>query len=437
MKETSHRLPEDVRPASAILLHRGGKIWLGRRGRVRFLPGFSVFPGGACEHGESFEQAAQRELAEETGLSCEQNALQPFARAITPPYSRYRFDVRVYSLELGEHLEPKPDGGELIEGIWGTPDTLLEMRDRGELQLAPPTWRQILQWKAAEGRLVDDAFAAPPVRNERVLPMSPALCLVPLRTSALPPAEWTNTVLMGSADYFLVDPGGKEQAALQAEMSRRSARGHRLKGVILTHHHNDHLEGYHNLKVSHLPLYCHPLTAELLPSDFPVPTMVGEGDRFEWGEDVAECIFTPGHAPGHLALYLPRERSLLAGDMISSLSSVIIPADNGDLGHFLASLERLRALDANLIVPSHGPPYGAGSDPFGIALQHRVKRQEQVLAALSSGASTVDEVTSLVYGNLNPVLVPAAHMNVGHYLKKLTTDGRVERIQDGWVLTES
>ena len=429
-----------VLPAAAVLLHRGDKIWLGQRGKVRFLPGFSVFPGGGCHEGETFQQAAIRELSEETGLRCHESMLQPFSRAITPPYSQYRFDVRVYSLELGTGREPEPDGFELIAGHWMTPDEVLWKRRQGDIQLAPPTYRQIKQWKNRDATSIpseETAFAQPPARNEKVLPMANGICVIPLPTSALPPAAWTNTVLLGERDYYLVDPGGPEQDHLREEMARRSALGQNLRGVLLTHHHPDHIEGYHQLKADKLTLFCHPKTAELLPSEFPKPRLLEHGNSLNIAGDLTiEAIYCPGHAPGHLAFYIPQRRTLLAGDMISSLSSIVIPADNGCLVDYLESLERLRQINAGLVIPSHGPPFGGDSDPFGTALIHRQKRESQVLATLSAEPTSVETITQKVYGKLDPRLVGAAQVNVNHYLKKLEREAKVFHRENGWLLNE-
>ncbi len=59
---------QDYLAAVSIALRRGDRLLLVRRAREPSL-GFYAFPGGRVEPGETDEQAARRELAEETGLA--------------------------------------------------------------------------------------------------------------------------------------------------------------------------------------------------------------------------------------------------------------------------------------------------------------------------------------------------------------------------------
>ena len=429
-----------IRPAAAVILSRGDQIWLGHRGDTRFLPGFCVFPGGACEPGESFEEAAHRELTEETGLKLPQaGELLPFSRAITPAYSHYRYDVRVYRVEISPDQEPQADGFEFCGGAWYTAAQALQLRDRGELQLAPPTYRQLLHWQAclmgAEPWPEESAaFNEPDKSHEEILPFAPGITVIPLRTQSMPPAAWTNSCLLGERHLYILDPGGPQVEALRAELEKRLEQGAELKGVILSHHHPDHTDGYHALELAHLPLYCHPLTAPLLPKDFPASRPLHDGDFLSIEDGLTLLAhFTPGHAPGHLAFQLPERKTLLAGDMISSLSSIVIPSDNGSLTDYLHSLDRLRKLDCHLVIPSHGPPYGRGSDPFGTAISHREKRESQVLHLLSQAPQSVDDITQTLYRGLDHRLMPAARANVSHHLWKLRAEGVVKEDNGAWI----
>lgn len=71
-----------------------------------------------------------------------------------------------------------------------------------------------------------------------------------------------------------------------------------------------------------------------------------------------EVVRTPGHTPGHLALWQPDERLLVVGDPLSDydVGWVNLALDGPDAAATaLASLQRLAALDPRVVLPSHGP----------------------------------------------------------------------------------
>jgi glyoxylase-like metal-dependent hydrolase (beta-lactamase superfamily II) len=104
----------------------------------------------------------------------------------------------------------------------------------------------------------------------------------------------------------------------------------------------------------------------------------------------------------------------------------------GDLGQYLASLERLLALGPRRLLPAHGP---AIDDPRAILtsyLEHRRYRERQVIAALGAGYATVETIAESIYDGLAAALVPAARENVRAHLEKLKQEGRVVDTDGQW-----
>jgi glyoxylase-like metal-dependent hydrolase (beta-lactamase superfamily II) len=92
------------------------------------------------------------------------------------------------------------------------------------------------------------------------------------------------------------------------------------------------------------------------------------------------AIHTPGHTSGHCSLHLPDRGVLLTGDALMTEHAVgrdvgpqLLPAFfNTDTDLARQSLERLRPLAADVVVPGHGPAFrGTPAQAVELALAHR------------------------------------------------------------------
>jgi glyoxylase-like metal-dependent hydrolase (beta-lactamase superfamily II) len=79
-------------------------------------------------------------------------------------------------------------------------------------------------------------------------------------------------------------------------------------------------------------------------------------------------VFTPGHTFGHCALHLPERGVVLSGDALVTLDpytgrsgpQIVAGAATADSAQALASLDRLAATGAGIVLPGHGEPWTAG-----------------------------------------------------------------------------
>jgi glyoxylase-like metal-dependent hydrolase (beta-lactamase superfamily II) len=114
---------------------------------------------------------------------------------------------------------------------------------------------------------------------------------------------------------------------------------------------------------------------------------------------------------------------------------VIAPPD-GNMRDYLATLARLRALDALTLIPGHGPPHRGVARLFDALIEHRRLRESQILRALASGPLTEAALVKQVYADTpgaDPAL--AAKTLAGH-LEKLVDEGRVRITPKGVLLIE-
>ena len=164
-----------------------------------------------------------------------------------------------------------------------------------------------------------------------------------------------------------------------------------LKRIVLTHGHRSHLGGLAALKrLTGATVYAHPWEADIIagqrraqPVTFRpvrplrtwwriyhlqlginfglsphVPCPIDEAVADGAAIGPLQVLHTPGHSPGHLALYWPERRALLAGDAIATWPAPAPgwPSFNLNPTQERASLRRMAQLDLAVVGVGHGEP---------------------------------------------------------------------------------
>ena len=143
-----------------------------------------------------------------------------------------------------------------------------------------------------------------------------------------------------------------------------------------------------------------------------------------------EWILTPGHSPGHVVVYHPERRLLIAGDHVLPRISPNIGADlyaEDPLSDYLASLCTLRELPVDLVLPSHGEPFEDFGGRIGGILAHHEERVEQLLGALDE-MRTAWDLTLRLFGSLPPESLLHAFRETVAHLVYLEREGRAGRV---------
>ncbi|MEZ0314405.1 MAG: MBL fold metallo-hydrolase, partial [Myxococcota bacterium] len=351
------------------------------------------------------------------------------------------FDAQYLQLDAAK-LEPSIWPGELDEGMWLTPQSALASHDAGNIFISYPVLETIRTIRAAHNDLPTAARAMeargvnPPSGGE----MLTGVHVLPLKSPTLPPATHTNVYTLGHHDVVIVDPAPTEaepQEELIHYLTRLQASGVRLREIWLTHHHPDHVGSAMLVRDRFgIPIAAHEITASDLHGIVKVDRFIADGEVSRMpliGDHFAEwtAIFTPGHARGHLCFFDTRMRTLLAGDLLASLGTIIVAPPDGDMRDYMASLAKVRALNPRLLFPAHGPPVGAiGKIDEYVA--HRTARENAILEALRT-ASTAHDIVPLVYTDVPEATWPLAEINVQAVLDKLETEGRIRKSGHGYL----
>ncbi len=150
-----------------------------------------------------------------------------------------------------------------------------------------------------------------------------------------------------------------------------------VQKILLTHSHWDHIADTAALKRHFkVPVYIHPLDtpnleqpgADRLPCWISIEGVKPDGLLEDKGTVMVgnltfEVIHTPGHTPGSICLYCPKEGILLSGDTLfrGSIGNLSFPTSQPDL--MWPSLDKLARLPAETkVYPGHGPKTTIGTE---------------------------------------------------------------------------
>lgn len=236
----------------------------------------------------------------------------------------------------------------------------------------------------------------------------------------------TNTYLVGSGPAWVIDPGPADADHI-GRVREAAERLGGIAGVLLTHDHLDHSAGVELLGVEPAwggssgsdearSLLSVDVEAAVDPEPPREPAPTGEVGPFK-------VVPTPGHAADHVAFV--HGGACFCGDLVLGEGSSIVPpaAGGGSMADYMASLDRLAGIGANLLCPGHGEWV---TDPAGKVAEyraHRTEREQRLRAELGAGERSRERLLAAVWDDVPVAMRPAAALAMRAHLEKLAAEG--------------
>lgn len=179
----------------------------------------------------------------------------------------------------------------------------------------------------------------------------------------------------------IVDPGSSNSAEEKILEELIIKNKLKVKYLINTHCHIDHILGCRFVKEKYNPVYLAPeLDLPLLKNaqkqadafdikieDPPLPDQfINEETIIKLGDSVGKFIFTPGHSPGEFCIYFKEEKLCITGDVLFNEGIGRTDLWGGDYETLIDSIESklFKLPDDVKIFPGHGETSTIGHEKF-------------------------------------------------------------------------
>jgi hydroxyacylglutathione hydrolase len=219
--------------------------------------------------------------------------------------------------------------------------------------------------------------------------------------------------------YLIHDPETGETAVVDVPepgpiLAALNAHQWRLTDILITHHHDDHIQGVETLRAATGAMVLGAAAdAHRLPR---LDLALTEADSFSIGQEFAQVIDVPGHTLGHIAFYFPQSGLAFTAD--SLMAGGCGRLFEGTARQMHASLQKLASLPPETLICS-GHEYttsnlrfAATVDPGNPALHARIT---DTAAKRAKGQPTVPSTLATELAT-NPYLrahLPALKAAVG------------------------
>jgi glyoxylase-like metal-dependent hydrolase (beta-lactamase superfamily II) len=252
----------------------------------------------------------------------------------------------------------------------------------------------------------------------------------------------TQTHIVGRGEVAVIDPGPDIASHIDAVLGATA--GERIVAILCTHTHRDHSPGTRPLRqATGAPIVgCAALSLrdegddESFDPDYLPARVLLDGEMLEGHGWTLETVATPGHTSNHLCFALKERRALFSGDHVMGWSTSIVSPPDGDMGAYVASLDKLLLREETIYYPAHGPAVGDPRKLVRGLILHRKQRETGIIEQLRAGEGRIPSIVATLYRAVDPRLHPAAARSVLAHLIDLERRGLARRSGEEWKLAE-
>jgi glyoxylase-like metal-dependent hydrolase (beta-lactamase superfamily II) len=138
------------------------------------------------------------------------------------------------------------------------------------------------------------------------------------------------------------------------------------------------------------------------------------------------ALHTPGHAANHVCFLLLEEGLLFSGDHILNGSTTVIDPPDGNMTHYLESLDLLAQDCAQhqvrYILPAHGHQIPEPLDAIARLKAHRLQREAKIRGVMQGNPEgTLDDWLPLAYNDVPSAIWPVAKRSLIAHVERLQT----------------
>ena len=249
----------------------------------------------------------------------------------------------------------------------------------------------------------------------------------------------TETYLVGTTDVAVIDPGPDLPEHVDALL--RAIDGRPAVAILCTHTHRDHSPASRMVKAATgAPIIgCAPLALDddgpradaAFDRDYRPDRVLADGEQVTGDGWTLTAVATPGHTSNHLCFALEESGALFTGDHVMGWSTSVIAPPDGDMGDYMASLDKLLRRKDRIYYPAHGDAVEKPQRLVRGMMGHRKQREGQILRLLGQQVGEIPEMVGKMYVGLDPRLTGAAGRSVLAHLIDLRQRGIVSGTEGG------